>query len=689
MAVSTASFAYSNGSPAFANKGLTPAGTVTVDAPQLVLPPNESPEKLHGNFIATEKEDDDLLYGISDEQYKFLNEMYAAERANRKVGHASIEPLATASTSTSTPYVISLFDGNWEWNSCGNGCGAPPDINAAVSPTQVVEPVNSSLAVYTRNGTLLKNTGYATFFNYTTTGMCDAVVQYDRTNNRWLFGAMSTQASNGTQYYFLAASQTSDATGAWYINKIPIYKTVGSGASIDFPHFGQTQNALVWASNVNGPTGQHTMVFGVLKSTLYSTSSYNIKYYKGLNPTVMSTYVMDSNPTAYLFSAQTGSNVVDIYQFSNPGASNQSLAGPLAPTVSRVMNTPPAIQQPNSTYTINNSNCQFSYNSIQLGNTVVNVNAINNSGNSSCLYVQYDIPSNTFPYSNTFNQTSTSQDWCPSIAEDDNGNLALTWSSVDLTAGTQAQMILSTSTVSAGGNIPPGTVVCQDAYPYQFNRWGDYTSVQLDPAAEGTFFAANEYVIAYPSSGTWGTKLAYFKNGTAPSITQVNLSSAYNQIGIYTDGSTFSGGLDGVGYALPAPPIALQKGYTFGPANALDVVEGTGQTVSLPAGTFSTLNLLATATNGGQTSQSFVVHFSDGTSTTFTQSISDWANSGVMNSGESVNFSTARNVSNGTYDSTTVHAYQYSFALNNTKTVTGITLPNNSNVKVLAIDLVP
>lgn len=63
--------------------------------------------------------------------------------------------------------------------------------------------------------------------------------------------------------------------------------------------------------------------------------------------------------------------------------------------------------------------------------------------------------------------------------------------------------------------------------------------------------------------------------------------------------------------------------FGFGGANVSNVLSATGQTITLPAGNFLSLRMLAAGVNGNQASQSFIVHFSDGTSSTFTQSLSD------------------------------------------------------------------
>ncbi len=171
---------------------------------------------------------------------------------------------------------------------------------------------------------------------------------------------------------------------------------------------------------------------------------------------------------------------------------------------------------------------------------------------------------------------------------------------------------------------------------------------------------------------------------------QVNLSSAFNRTGIVADGTKFSGGgLDGGGYALSSSQVGTTLtagGATFdlGPVGANDVVSTAGQTIALPAGRDVSLDLLATGVNGNQTNQTFTVKYSDGTTATFTQSLSDWF-SPQNYSGESKAVTMAyRDLSNGTKDNQTFFVYGYTFALNSAKTVSSLTLPNDANVEVLA-----
>jgi hypothetical protein len=182
--------------------------------------------------------------------------------------------------------------------------------------------------------------------------------------------------------------------------------------------------------------------------------------------------------------------------------------------------------------------------------------------------------------------------------------------------------------------------------------------------------------------------------GATGSGTQVNLSSEFNLNGIYTDGTIYStGGLDGGGYSYSANLLTTSRVFngtlfTFGPANELDAVGCSGQTVTLTQGKFSSLMLLATGIEGNQKSETLTVKYTDGTSTKFTQSFSDWFTPEKY-SAESEGVAMAyRNFDNGTKDQRTFNLYAYTFALNPAKSVKSITLPNDTHVVVLAGTLV-
>jgi len=200
--------------------------------------------------------------------------------------------------------------------------------------------------------------------------------------------------------------------------------------------------------------------------------------------------------------------------------------------------------------------------------------------------------------------------------------------------------------------------------------------------------------ITLPSNGNVVLLSMMVANDPVP----VSLAAFYNRYGMYTDGTTFTnpatGGADGNGYAYSSTLLTGTAYWTntlfsFGPPNQMNVVSSSSQIIPLPPGNYSRLRILAAAVNGSQTSQSFVVTYSDSTTTVFGQSISDWANpQSYFGETKAIPMS-HRDVSDGSTDVHTFYLYGYSLTLNNSKTVQSIQLPNNANVIVAAISLVP
>jgi hypothetical protein len=176
--------------------------------------------------------------------------------------------------------------------------------------------------------------------------------------------------------------------------------------------------------------------------------------------------------------------------------------------------------------------------------------------------------------------------------------------------------------------------------------------------------------------------------GTVP----VDLSSAYNVTGIYNDGSTFAPAvsLDGDGYSFSEELLGAEQvggGVVFklGPPNAPDVV--TGKTVTLPAGKFASLKVLALGVNGNQEMQTFTVTYSDGASSSFTQSLSDWASPRNFSGEAAAVTMPYRLTADGSKDSRAFYAFAYTFPLDGNKVVRSVSLPSNRDVLIFALTL--
>ncbi|HEX4145358.1 MAG TPA: fibronectin type III domain-containing protein [Pirellulales bacterium] len=296
-----------------------------------------------------------------------------------------------------------------------------------------------------------------------------------------------------------------------------------------------------------------------------------------------------------------------------------------------------------------------------------------------------------------------------SITLPDNTNVEVL--SISMVAGVAAPTDLtataeSTTEVNLSWTAASGTVTGYNVYRGTTAGGESTTPLNSSPLAatatsysDTTAVAGNTYFYvvkavntpAVSAASNEATATALISDDTAA---QVDLSGEYNLTGITANGTTFAGGLDGNGNALSATLLGTTQtwnGATFdiGAAGSSNVVQATGQTVGLPNGEYSQVELLATGVNGNQPPQTFTVNYTDGTSTAFARSISDWATP-QNNAGEATAVTMAyRNTSSGGQFNSTFNVYGYTLAVDNTKTIASITLPDNKNVEILAITAAP
>ena len=181
--------------------------------------------------------------------------------------------------------------------------------------------------------------------------------------------------------------------------------------------------------------------------------------------------------------------------------------------------------------------------------------------------------------------------------------------------------------------------------------------------------------------------------GTSGAGVTADLSAGFNVNGIYTDGTQYNtGGLDGGGASYSENQLGTSRAlsgilFRLGAANVPDAIGALGQTVNLPAGHFPQLVLLATGVQGNQTGQTITVNYTDGTSTQFVQSFSDWFTPQNFPGEIDAIPMAYRNFGDGSRDQRPFSLYAYVFRLNAAKTVKSITLPNDPDVLVLAATL--
>jgi outer membrane biosynthesis protein TonB len=158
----------------------------------------------------------------------------------------------------------------------------------------------------------------------------------------------------------------------------------------------------------------------------------------------------------------------------------------------------------------------------------------------------------------------------PSIAMDKDGNIALGYSKSSTTVKPGIYMTGRLATDAAGTMGAETTV--QAGLGVQTtgagNRWGDYTSMTLDPIDQCTFYYTNEY-LKTNGAFNWSTRVANYK---FPSC--VSAANAYGTVtGTITSAET--------GAAIPGVTVKLSNGYA-GASDANGVYA-----ITVPAGSYT------------------------------------------------------------------------------------------------------
>ncbi len=202
-----------------------------------------------------------------------------------------------------------------------------------------------------------------------------------------------------------------------------------------------------------------------------------------------------------------------------------------------------------------------------------------------------------------------------------------------------------------------------------------------------------------PTPISYGTPLNGFQLDATATSGTVSVPLPYNVTGIYTPGSTYpqANSFDNDGYSYSTTTLGstvVWNGMTFnmGPANAPDAVAtptgaASGLVIPLPAGTFTDLFMLGAMVNNINANQTFIVTYTDNTTTVFNQNMSDWFNAAGWPGEAVVNCSEKRNFDDGTTQPDSVCVFGYDIPLNVNKTAKSVTLPNTRNIVMLSMDL--
>ena len=417
--------------------------------------------------------------------------------------------------------------------------GDPSDSNGAVGATQFVEWVNTSFAVFDKStgtavyGPAAGNTLWTGFGgNCETENDGDPIVQYDKLANRWVLSQFAFTIDSGGNFVnpleCVAVSTSSDATGSYYrysftAASLPDYSKLGVWSDayyLSSNMFGSVSfngarvcaldraNMLIGAAATQQCFQLSSSVFGLLPSDLDGTTpppAGSPNYFVSLGTTsslrLWKFHVDWTTPANSTFTGPTSITVTSYSEACNGGTCiPQAVPGnQLASLGDRLM-------------------YRLAYRNFGDHESLVVNHSVTAGGVVGIRWYELRSPGGTpTVYQQSTYQPDSSYRWMGSIAMDGSGDIAMGYS---VSSGSMFPSIsytgrLPTDTLSTMGtekDIFTGAGVETGTFSdgSTASRWGDYTSLSVDPVDDCTFWYTNQY---YTSTGvfTWGTRIASFK----------------------------------------------------------------------------------------------------------------------------------------------------------------------------------
>jgi hypothetical protein len=418
----------------------------------------------------------------------------------------------------------------------------PPDTNGAVGGTQFVQMVNVTIAVYDKSSGALRLPPAAIHTLWTGFGgICefgggtptfsdggDPVVLYDHLAGRWLVTQLQYNTTFTQTAQCIAVSTSSDATSSYNRYEYDF------GANFpDYPKFSVWPDAYYNTINVfpgKSFAGAEACAFD--RTAMLAGAPANAICFQ--QPSSISSLLpadLDGStlPPAgapnYLVSLADSTHLnffrfhVD---FSN--ANNSTFTGPTLISVAPYSElcaratTLSCIAQPNPGEKVDG-----------LGDRVMFRLAYRNFGDHESLVVNHSIKAGTvsgvrwyeirnpaapFVYQQSTVVNPDVNYWLGSIAMDKIGDIALGFSASSHNVFPSVYVAGRAPTAPAGALFGPLVLVNGSGVQVNsFHRWGDYSSMAVDPTDDCTFWYTQEYY-ATTGSFNWATRIGSFKFNT-------------------------------------------------------------------------------------------------------------------------------------------------------------------------------
>ncbi|GAC1436630.1 MAG: T9SS type A sorting domain-containing protein [Terriglobales bacterium] len=473
----------------------------------------------------------------------------SSKRIIRPLPHRQLPGSALAMGGDETQQTFSLpqvaaptgknFDGLSDASNGAVGAFVPSDDNIAVGTTQVVETINDAYRVYSKStgASLLGPKQISSIFTGMT-GLCgqgasspnftDPVVVYDKISARWVITVLALNSTFTTGNECIAVSSTSSATSTYHRYAY----SFGTNLFNDYPKFGVWPNAYYASYNMFTPTsyaGAKACAYN-RAAMLAGTPAIAVCFTKTLEfsflPSDMDGAIPPTMGEPNFFIDLFSSTSLHLFKFHVDfvTTTKSTFTGPVTITVPAFT---PACSSTNFTCIPQGGTTQkldslgdrlmfrLPYRNYGTHESLVITHSVKTGTAASALrWYEIRTPSSTPSVfqQGTFGAGSTSL-WMGSIAMDKIGEMAMGFSKSSSTAhpaiGYTGRVLTDPlNTMEAAATIFTGAGSQMGSSGA--NRWGDYSSLVLDPVDDCTFWYVNQYI---PANGVFNfhTRLASFK----------------------------------------------------------------------------------------------------------------------------------------------------------------------------------
>jgi hypothetical protein len=527
------------------------------------------------------------------------------------------------------------------WESISSGNLWPPDPTLAVGPTNVLTCTNAGFRIYSKTGVQQFSSSFGSFFSGVAafTGTSDPKVAYDPGSGRWFLMILGLNNSSHS-WYLIAVSDDSDPNGTW--RKYGLDSTLnGTSATTtwsDYPGLGFDGSAIYITANMFSQTTggfQYVKLRVIPKQqlldfapTLTYSDIWSITNTDGANAfTLQPASHYGANTEPFLIS-QGSSGRIHVYGVDNPLGSPTLVKRGLTVTG---YSAAPAVVQMGGSPTLSTVD-QRLLTATWRNDALYACHSISTNSIASSRWYQVNTaswPTVSLTQQGTVSIPGTSQ-WMPSIAVNGAGQVVMGFSRASTTEFPSIYYVSRNAGDPAGTMSAPTLIHAGTHYLGEGGngpvRWGDYTGMVVDPAADGVFWHFNEFGVGTSVWHTWTQQIIL-----SPSHTLSVASSGATGVAITVSPTDLGGSGNGVtpfsrSYAvdtpvtLTAPASSGSTSLTGWQLGGVDQGPGTTLHVTLSA------DISATAVYAPP--RTIIVNSSPGSGATFTASPQDALGSG-------------------------------------------------------------